>query len=241
MTFSDLRVEELTAHRAVVRFTTNQPASCEAEYGAGDRLDLRATDPDMAPGQRVIDHRVPLEDLLADTGYQLRARVEDEDGRVSYSGTIDFRTPTATSAPAGINRALSMNGARVAEVSSNWAHGSNSDPFGAELAIDGKMATEWSTHGDGDGAYLVIELPQAASIAAVGFRSREMTDGSSIIRKIRVLPEGAAAIGPLDTPDPSQRYLFQLDEPVVAARWRIEAVETSGGNTGAREIELWAR
>ncbi len=57
VTFSDLRGEEIGSQRAVIRFTTSQPATCEAEYGlSAEALSQRATDPMMAPGQLVRMH-----------------------------------------------------------------------------------------------------------------------------------------------------------------------------------------
>jgi hypothetical protein len=45
-------------------------------------------------------------------------------------------------------------------------------------------------------------------------------------------------LGPFEAPDPGQSYTYDLDE-VTARRIRIEAVETTSGNTGAREIQLF--
>jgi hypothetical protein len=35
-------------------------------------------------------------------------------------------------------------------------------------------------------------------------------------------------------------YRFDLDPPLNARTVRVDAVETTGGNTGAKEIQLWA-
>lgn len=240
VTFSNLRVEELSATRALIRFETSAPTTCEVEYGlAENALDGRATDPDMAPGQLVTGHRVPLEDLRPATTYYWRARATDEDGRTFYSAPLSFETVAANGMDTGRNVSLISNGASIAEVSSNWAGAPNDGSFGANLAIDGKMATEWSSNGDGNDAFIVIALERPQSITRIAFRSREMTDGTSIIRKISVKADDQTMLGPFDTPDPSQRYVFEFTQPVTAQRWRIEAVDTSGGNTGAREIELW--
>jgi hypothetical protein len=66
-----------------------------------------------------------------------------------------------------------------------------------------------------------------------------MGDGSSIIRSFRLVIDGVT-VGPFSSPDPAQRYRFDLVPPVDAQVVRFEAVETTGGNTGAREIELLA-
>jgi hypothetical protein len=241
VTFSPFRVEELGSTRALIRFTTSIPTSCVIEYGLEPAaLTKTATDPDMRPGETRSDHEVPIEDLTPSTTYHFRAKVTDEDERIFYSQLSSFTTLTSTKTEQGRNVALLAAGARVAMVSSNWANAPNDGSFGANHAIDGLMATEWSTNGDGDDAFIVLELGAEASVNRIAFRSREMTDGTSIVRKIRVEPEGGAPLGPFDTPEPSVRYVFDLTSPVRAQRWKISAVETTGGNTGAREIELWS-
>lgn len=241
VSISNLRIEELTATRALARFETSDPTSCWVEYGsAGGAREKIATDPDMAPGQTSLTHRVPLEDLRPDTAYDWVARVETAGGSIVRSLPLSFRTSTSTATAQGTNVALMASGARVVEVSSNWAHAQNDGAFGANLAFDGQMSTEWSTHGDGDHAFVALDLGQVRALHRIGFRSRQMSDGSSIIRSFRVSVEGGPELGPYETPDPNQRYEFRLSPAVNAQRLRITAVTTSGGNTGAKEIELWS-
>lgn len=45
--------------------------------------------------------------------------------------------------------------------------------------MDGDVGTEWSTAGDGDDAFITIDHGTETTIAAVGFRTRSMGDGSS--------------------------------------------------------------
>lgn len=237
----NLRLEELSATRVVARFETSEPTSCWVEFGAsGGALGKIATDPDMAPGQTSITHRVPLEDLSPDTSYDWAARVETAGGAIVRSAAQTFRTATSTATVQGSNVALISAGARVIEVSSNWAHAQDDGSFGANSAFDGQMSTEWSTHGDGDGAFVTLDLSAPRSLHGIGFRSRKMSDGSSIIRSFRVSVIGGPELGPYETPDPDQRYEFRLNPPVNAQRLRISAVTTTGGNTGAKEIELWS-
>ena len=46
-------------------------------------------------------------------------------------------------------------------------------------------------------------------------------------------------MGPFDTPDPDQLYTFTFTSSVTARSARIEAVQTTGGNTGAKEIQFF--
>ena len=53
----ELRVEEVSATRAVVRFITSEPTTCEAEYGKSrDGLTLSASDPTMGDDPITLQH-----------------------------------------------------------------------------------------------------------------------------------------------------------------------------------------
>jgi hypothetical protein len=231
--FSNVRVESVTANRAVVLFDTDVATSCQVMFGpTREDLGQIATDPDMMGASVALTHRVPLENLTAETTYFYRAMASG-----SVSELAQFATPKGAAITLA-NVALKSAGTSVSAVSSNYAGAANSGSFGADSAIDGDMTTEWSTDGNGDAAWIELDLGQSRALKKLGFRSREMMDGSSIIQRVRLVFDGAATQGPFETPDPTVRYLFDLT-PVTARKVRLEAVKTSGGNTGAREIELY--
>ena len=112
--FLELRVEEITATKAVVRFATSEPTTCEAEYGTErDALVLSATDPTMGEDPFGIDHNVPIEDLTPGTTYYYRARASSEDERTFLSGIQEFKT-LAAPAVTSVNVALITTGSQVA-------------------------------------------------------------------------------------------------------------------------------
>lgn len=233
--FSELRAEEVTSSRAVIRFTTSRPTSCEVEYGlANSRLDGRATDPSMVGEELLTTHAVPLEDLLAETTYFYRGFVVDSAGG-EFRSAVESFTTLADSDPMLTNHAL---GATISDVSSNFGSGTNDSTWGANNAIDGKMDTEWATQGDGDGAYIVIDLGQPRTLTRLGVRSRKMTDGTSIVKSVELTIDGGAPLGPFVTPNPDEAYGFELDPSVTGQVIRVDAVTTTGGNTGLKEIEL---
>lgn len=242
--FSNLRVEEITHNRAVFRGDTSIPATCLVTYGLSmDDMPWEATDPEMMEGEYAIDHQVPLEDLMPATTYYLRGSAEGANGEAGVSDIVMFSTvvdpgndPTADM----VNVALLAEGTTVAAVSSNWNNGDNDSSYGIHNALDGQEATEWSTAGDGNGAWVELDLGQERTISHIAFRSRMMQDGTSIVLMMQlVLPDGQV-IGPFATPDHTVRYVFELPEPIVTDTIRYEAVETTGGNTGAKEIQLFA-
>ncbi len=250
--FSALVVDPIGADRAVIRFDTSVPTSCEAEFGpAEDAMDQTATDPDMEPGQMVVEHRVALEDLAPDTVYYVRAKATDADGITERSAIVSFRTlPADADATAGRdNVALLSAGTSITAVSSNWSKGDNDSAFGIHNAFDGSMSSEWSSDYDGDDAFVALDFGQVRTLRYVGYRSRMMTDGTSIVQKVRLVAEGGPddgaggtgekVYGPFATPDHTVRYVFALDPPLETQYVRFEVVESTGGNTGAREIQLF--
>lgn len=251
VTFSRMRVEEITANRAVVRFDTSLETSCELEFGPSEAaLDQRATDPEMDPDNPfAYDHQVPLEDLSAGQQIYFRARTTTRSGLVFRSEMDSFRT-TSEQVAGGSNELspddvsfveLLTEKATVVEVSSNFGAVANGDQWGIDAAFDGLMATEWSSNGDGDNAFVLLEFSQPEQLQAFGYRSRKMADGSSIVLSVRLVLDGTLVLGPFATPDPDKRYFFVFDEAETATQVRVEAVETTGGNTGAKEIELYGR
>src|SRR5690606_34075188 len=91
--FLNVQVGSITASRAVVSFDTSEPTSCEATFGtAAEALDRTATDPDMEEGQLVLEHNVPLEDLLPSRTYYWRARAINAAGETYLSEMFEFRT-----------------------------------------------------------------------------------------------------------------------------------------------------
>ncbi|HEY6725416.1 MAG TPA: discoidin domain-containing protein [Polyangiaceae bacterium] len=237
---SGLRIDDVSGRRAVVRFETSLPTTGEVQFGtSAGKLDRSARDVAMDPGELSFTHEVPLEDLQPDTQYTWRARAVDRDNAVVLTDLDAFTTRDEEPEAKGDNVALASAGAKVFEVSSNWGGGNNDSTYGADNAFDGKMASEWASDGDGDQAWIELEFGSVRRITGFAFRSRHMSNGSSTIRRVELAFDGDTERGPFDVPDATERYLFPIDPPVEASRVRIKAVETTGGNTGAREVEFY--
>lgn len=211
---------------AVLTVETSIDAICAVAYGIGQPVGNIATDTDMEPeGHR--DHRVILSGLEPDTEYVYRLQGVGEDGRLYRSDVLTFRTPEAVDSAHRPNLAA---GAAVIEVSSEF-----SSAFAAVNAVDGDPGTEWSSMGDGDDAFITIDLGREIEVSAVAFRTREMADGSAITRSFTVTVDRTDTLGPFPAgPDPVE----------VSFRGRVlrfDVAESTGGNTGATQIEVYGR
>jgi hypothetical protein len=184
------------------------------------------TDQDMdAAGHQ--DHGPVLTGLKPETTYFYRLQGVGPDGTLYQSELRTFTTPAARQVEAGTNLAL---GAAVIDVSSEF-----SAAFAGANAIDGNPATEWSSRGDGNEASITIDLGAELHITGIRFVTRQMSDGSSITTTYTVTVDDGDVLGP---------FPAGLAPPVVEVDFtgrflRFDVVDSSGGNTGAVEIEIF--
>jgi hypothetical protein len=214
---------------ATLTVTTSIPLACAVIYGPDETFGSIATDADMDGGAHT-DHAPVLLGLESETEYRYVLQGSDANGMLYRSEVLTFTTPPAAAVDRpGDNVATS---ATVTAVSSEF-----SAAFAAGNAIDGDAATEWSSAGDGDDAWIELELPEPTALVGVGLRSRSMADGSSVIERFQVVVDGEQVLGPFDA---SADGPAVTELAVTARRVRVEAVTTTGGNTGVVEIELYA-
>lgn len=224
----------------VVEFTSGVSTVCNVAYGTDDSYGMLATMPMM--GGAIQDHAVTLTGLSPNTTYHYRVTLTDELAQVYQSEDLTFTTGASEASPAeprpeGENVASLDAGSRIAGVSSNFGAGDNDSSFGANNAIDGQSNTEWSSNGDGDDAWIEIELPDAYDVYAIGFWTRRMPNDTAQIFSFTVTNDDGDTYGPFDLPDANQIYYFPLE--FTARTLRFEAVNTNTGNTGAVEIEVY--
>jgi hypothetical protein len=173
-------------------------------------------------------HKAVMVGLRPGTRYYYRFVGSDASGR-NYAGAGgSFRTTPAPHLPAGRDLARS---AHVSAVSSEY-----STDYAAVNALDGNPATEWSTKGDGDHASITLDLGHRAQLTGVGFRTRQMSDGTAIITAIAVIVDGHR-YGPYAV----STGLTVIDLRATGRIVRIDAVHSTGGNTGAQDISVYGR
>jgi len=204
---------------------TNIPVSCAVIYGTDDSFGQIAVDSDMQGGAHE-DHGPLLTGLIPDTDYVYVLQGSDANGNIYRSETLSFRTPPATESALGTN---------IAPTGTATASSEFSDGFAAQAAIDGNPGTEWSTAGDGDDAWIEVELPEEQAIASVAFRTRQMNDGTAITETFTVTIDGTV-LGPFPAGDAEAVF----ETAVTGSVLRFDAEQTTGGNTGATEIEIYA-
>lgn len=229
-----------TGTSVVIQFTTGVPTMCSVAYGTDITYGDLATMPMM--GGATQDHAVTLPGLTPNTTYHYRLTLTDEQAHVYQSEDLTFTTapsepPPPAARPEGENVASLAAGARVIAVSSNFGGGDNDSSFGANKAIDGEPSTEWSSNGDGDDAWIEIELAQTYDVDTIGFWTRTMANDTARIFSFTVTTDEGETHGPFDLSDASQIYYFPVD--FTARTLRFDAVATNTGNTGAVEIEVY--
>ena len=90
--------------------------------------------------------------------------------------------------------------------------------------------------GDGDGAYLVIDVGEVVEIGAVEFVTRSMSDGSAITETFTVSVDGGEPSGPFPAGTPATRRPAEVD--MTGQEFRFQVDSSTGGNVGAVEVGL---
>ena len=229
-----VEISDLTATSAVMRVETLTDVVCSVVYGPDEAYGSQSTDLEMG-GRAHSQHAAPLRGLHPDMVYHYRLQGSASDGTLYVSEDMTFRTPAAseTSAAQGPNLAAAAAGAHIVEASSQFG---GSAMWAPENAIDGDSDTEWSSAGDGDDAFITVELAEPSELTAVGLWTRTMGSSAQIM-SFRVVTEDGTEMGPFEVPGSSEMHIFPVS--VRAQRLRFEVVESSGGNTGVVELAAY--
>ena len=221
-------VADVSGTFATLRVDTGVDMACAVVFGTDQSLGGGiATDADMGGGAHT-DHEAVMAGLEPDTEYFFRVQGSGADGNLYRSELMTFRTPRAdATATPGQNVAV---GAEVVDVSSEF-----SDAFPAAYAVDGDPTTAWSSAGDGDDASITIDLGRPVTAVGVALRSRSMTDGTAVVERYTVTVDDGDTYGPFEAGTTMTVNEVDFTGQVL----RIDAEETTGGNTGAAEIEVY--
>ena len=229
------RMSGITTSDAVLLFESTIPLACSVIYGETTAYGLIATDQDMA-GSAHVDHHPFTPGLKPDTEYHYRVQGTAADGTLYVSEDMTFRTPPAD-ASSELNLLSAAAGARVTAVSSNFGGAANDQTWGADSAFDGSGGTAWSSNGDGNDAYIVVEMATPARLEAVSVWTRVMADGSSRTIEFTLTTDSGEVLGPFELRDAEQAYRFEID--VVTQTLRLDVVRSTRGNTGLVEFAAY--
>ena len=232
VTESPAQVLDITDTTARVNFVGTIPLACYLVYGTDESFGSVTNDPDMASAA-IIDHNPVMLDLEPDTEYVFRMQGVGEDGTIYVGELHTFRTLPASD-EASENLLAPENGATVLEVSSNFGGQPNDGRWGILNAFDGNSATEWSSNGDGDDAYFVVELNGRHHIHTIEYWTRAMSDGSAITNSFTITIDSGEVFGPFQLEEHTQLNTFAVDFETSTLRYDV--AESTGGNTGIISI-----
>ncbi len=222
---------------ATLPIFTSVPVACTVVYGTTPEFGSLTLDQDMAGGAH-SDHNPLLSDLEPETKYYFRVQGVDDDGNIYLSEVMTFTTPPRDSSQVETeNLASPENGAEIIGYSSAFGGAGLDDRWGAASAFDDNPNTEWSSAGDGNDAWIEVQLAQKARIERVDFQSRAMSDGTAITLAFTVTSDSGEMFGPFELPDALGSYSFDVD--VEAKSLRIDLIDTSGGNTGVVDLVVY--
>lgn len=211
------------------------PVACSVVYGPTLEFGQLSVDADMGGGAHE-DHNALLVNLEPDTLYYYRVQGTDANGNLYVSDVMTFRTLPESEVETE-NLASPERGAQIVGVSSNFGSQPNDGRWGALNAFDGNPNTAWSSNGDGDDAWVEVELAERSRITRVEFWTRFMTDGTAQILSFTITTDTGDMYGPFELPDAEQSYTF--DVAIEAKTLRFDVETSSGGNTGAVEIAVY--
>ena len=230
------RIVDISAVSAVLRFESSVPLACSVVYGKTTTYGQISVDQHMGAGAHT-EHTPLLSGLEPDTEHHYRVQGAAADGTLYVGEGATFRTLPGGER-SGVKVAALAAGARVAAVSSSFGGAANDEAWGGNSAIDGNPGTAWSSDGDGDEAFIEIELAGPARLQAVEIWTRSMAEGSAQIFAFTLTADGER-LGPFTLEDADQAYRFEVD--VLGETLLLDVVDSSGGNTGLIELSAYGR
>ena len=239
--FSEVQANEFTFEndptfpgRGIFRVTTTEPMICAIVWGETEALGEFNNSLDMN-GTGIVDHNVFLPGAEAGATYFYRVQGSTADGTLYQSDLMTFTLP-ATDAGGddtrqhGENLALDSS---VVDVSSEF-----SPSWAASNAVDDDLMTEWSSGGDGDDAFITIDLGAPEDVAGVEFLTRTMADGTATANTFWVVVDDGNRLGPFQAGNPADPNFTPVEFRGQIIRFEIDT--STGGNTGAIEVRLFA-
>jgi hypothetical protein len=223
--------------RGIFRVTTTEPMICAIVWGETEELGNFNNSLAMN-GTGIVDHDVFLPGAVPGETYFFRVQGSTADGTLYASPMATFTIPGGDgddTARADVDRGPNLAlDATVIDVSSEF-----NDSFAATNAIDDSGTSEWSSAGDGDDAFITIDLGSSQEITGVEYITRSMLDGTAIAETFTVTVDDGEPLGPFPAGTPADPGFAALDTSGQVLRFDVEA--STGGNVGAVEVRVFGR
>lgn len=218
--------------RGIFRVTTTEPMICAIIWGEDESFGNFNNSLAMN-GTGITEHDVFLAGAEPGVEYVFKVQGSTADGTLYESPVGTFTVPVTEGSDSGDDERgpnLALD-ATITEVSSEF-----SDSFSAANAVDGDTSTEWSSAGSGDDAFITIDLGSEQQIAGVGFLTRSMADGSAITEEYTVTVDDES-FGPFAAGTVADPNVAEIE--ATGRLIRFEVTRTTGGNTGAVEVQVF--
>jgi hypothetical protein len=240
--FSEVQADEFVfesdptnLERGIFRVTTTEPMICAIVWGATEEFGNFNNSLAMN-GTGIVNHDVFLPGAEPGRTHYFQVQGSTADGTLYRSETATFTIPAVDAPPPGETFGVGENlalGAAVLEASSEF-----SDGFVAANAIDDLGTTEWSSAGDGDDAFITIDLGDEHNIAGFEFITRSMLDGSAITETFTVTIDDQEVLGPFPAGTAVEPNLASVQAAGRLVRFDVDT--STGGNVGAVEVRVFA-
>ncbi|MFN2485507.1 MAG: discoidin domain-containing protein, partial [Acidimicrobiia bacterium] len=203
--------------RGIFRVTTTEPMICAIAWGETEALGWFNNSLNMA-GTGIVEHDVLLPGAKAGGTYYFRVQGSTANGTLYTTELMTFTLPDRDDAVADTN-SFGENlavGATVLEASSEFG-----SSWLASNAIDADPLTEWSSAGDGDDAFLTLDLGQPRQVSGVAYLTRSMADGSATVTSFSVVVDGVR-YGPFPAGNPADPSVTDLAITGQVFRFEVE-------------------
>jgi len=217
--------------RGIFRVDTTEPMICAIVWGEDEGLGNFNNSLNMA-GTGIMEHDVFLPEAEPGVEYMFVVQGTTADGTLyrSEMGTFTLPEPETANTETDDRENLAL-GATVSSVSSEF-----NDAFAAAKAVDGDLVTEWSSAGDGDEAFIMLDLGAPREVSGFQFLTRSMTDGTAISETFTVIVDDSETLGPFPAGSPAEPQTS--DVSVTGQVFTFDVKTSTGGNTGAVEIRI---
>ena len=223
--------------RGIFRMDTTEPMICAIVWGETESLGNFNNSLAMN-GTGIIEHDVFLPGAEPGVEYFYKVQGSTADGTLYESELMTFVIPESDAPESGDDDMashgdnLALKGT-VLETSSEF-----SDTWAGPNAIDGDTSTEWATSGDGDDAFIIIDLASIQQVVGVEFLTRSMADGTATAAEYTVTVDEGDMFGPFPAGNLAELNFAEL--VTEGQVFRFDITNSTGGNTGAIEIRVFS-